>query len=579
MTVRTLAPQYDQGYIYTYSDLDAGSQNRIDLSDISGRQAVIGAQIINKGLLSTPLVNMSTRGINILLKSTMVQKAREQAVYDALGVSGDNVKELSDALREALFGELAEEVDYKDGQGPTRRMDKVFSFLRDYLKEVLYKDAKKIENAFGKGTTSDAFIEKAYNEISDPNAYLTSSLNESSKNGFLITGLKNLENIYKKRNKNEREILSLYNNLQKDPPTSDAILEILEKAKRQENKVSSSSPLGKNTSLTPAEMEKIVEKYSKTANRAATGDIGEMAFSSFVESNIGEIERGVRKIFEVRVTPTSNWAGDIGRKYQSSYANSLLSFLDSHYDNHPLLRDFVVANSKTKTHSILPKEDVVIDVWLNENKIADLLLPIGVSIKTSFHETNRYKKVDPYDDITIQSSSFRSFLQNLFYVPSNCLGDASLFYQDLLKIAMNLAGEVGWSNPNYKFQTIMSKTINYFAYVWLTGVVTERGTHSDFFFAYKNRKTYLIPMSAILEKVAAMRFSNPLIKEDETHSLWQQFSFTDEQLAALDSSKRRSGGSNKLLEMQNYALGPHGISKLGSIKLSNFPNLVQGMGL
>lgn len=578
-----MAPQYDQGYIYTYSDLDKASQKKINVLDLSGRREKIGEQIVNKGLLINPLKDMARTGGNILDASIKKQEEREKSVYSALGVSGDDVKTLSDNLRKAIFGDFAEEVDYKDGQEPTRRMDKVFTFLRDYLKEVLYKDVAAIE-----GNTTDAnSIINTYNEIFDPVEYLKDSLEESKNSGFLITDLEKIKDICKKKSKKENELLSVYNNLQEqDQITSDAILDILQVAKHQANSIIASPSFQKYITLeqdgyhiTLEGAKSLIKKYSNIAARTVTGDIGEKAFSCFVDYNRSKIEQ---QICNIVVTPTSDWAGDTGKNYQTNYTNLFKNYLSTHYDNHPLLRDFITVTSMNKAASLLPKEDVAINIFLDDGKIASLI-STGVSIKTSFYEGEK----EDFNNLTIQSSSFRSFLQNLFYVPSNCLGDAATFYQALLKIAMNLAGEVGWENPKYDFHSIMSKAINYFAYVWFTGVISDESLtgHSDFFFVYKNRKTYLIPMSAILKKVATNINSNPLLKENPT--LWHTYSFSDTELATLDLNKGGVYEGYYLKAAQEYALSSfrqgkniiHRLSQNGQIKLSNFPNLVQGMGL
>lgn len=584
VAVRTLASQYDEGYIYTYSDLDESERKKVNVLDISGRRADIGRQIINKGLLNGPLNDISSKGKAILEKSIKEQEAREKSVYSALGVSGGDVKTLSDNLRKALFGEFADEVDYGDGKGPTRRMDEVFTFLRDYLKEVVYKDAE----AIGENTTDVNSIINTYNKVVDPAGYLTDSLEKSKNSGFLITDLKKIEDICKKKSKKENELLSVYNNLRKqDQITSEAILDILQVAKHQANSTLTSSSFQKYITLkqdgyhiTLEGAKSLVIKYSKIAKRAVTGDIGEKLFSYFVDYNRNKIEQGVCRIV---ATPTSDWAGDTGEKYQINKTNLLKNYLSSHYDNHPLLSDFITVTSMNHASSLLPKEDVAIDILLDEGKLASLIFS-GVSIKTSFYEGTN----EDFNGLTIQSSSFRSFLQNLFYVPSNCLGDAATFYQALLKIVMNLAGEVGWNESGYNFQEIMAKAINYFAYVWFTGVISDEGAtgHSDFFFVYKNRKTYLIPMSAILQKVLdAMEGSNFLLKEDP--ALWRVYSFSDTELAALDLNKGGAYEGYYLKATQEYALSSsrqgkkiiHRLSQNGQIKLSNFPNLVQGMGL
>lgn len=578
-----MAPQYDQGYIYTYSDLDKASQKKINVLDLSGRRKKIGEQIVNKGLLINPLKDMVRTGGNILDASIKKQEEREKSVYSALGVSGDNVKTLSDNLRKAIFGDLAEEVDYKNGQEPTRRMDEVFTFLRDYLKEVLYKDVAAITE----NTTDANTIINTYNEIFDPAKHLKDSLEKSKNSGFLITDLEKIKDICKKKSKKENELLSIYNNLQEqDQITSDIILDILQVANHQANSIIASRPFQKYITLeqdgyhiTLEGAKSLIKKYSGITARLVTGDIGEKAFSCFVDYNRSKIEQQVCSIV---ATPTSDWAGDTGKNYQTNYTNLFKNYLSSHYDNHPLLRDFITVTSMGKSSSLLPKEDVAIDIFLDDGKIASLI-STGVSIKTSFYEGGK----EDFNGLTIQSSSFRSFLQNLFYVPSNCLGDAAIFYQALLKIAMNLAGEVGWENSTYNFHNIMSKAINYFAYVWFTGVISDESLtgHSDFFFVYKNRKTYLIPMSAILKKVAANRHSNPLLKEDP--ALWHTYSFSDTELATLDLNKGGVYEGYHLKAAQEYALSSsrqgkniiHRLSQNGQIKLSNFPNLVQGMGL
>ena len=577
--------QYNQGYIYTYSDLDKASQDEINLLDLSGRREKIGEQIINKGFLNKPLKQIDTVGKEILKISIIKQEKREQAVYKALGVSGDDVKTLSDNLRKALFGELADEVDYKDGQGPTKRMDKIFTFLRDYLHDALYEDVKNIAEGIKNGTAEDKDVITVYNRLSDPAQHLTVGLAAAQKrDGFLITDIEELKKIYEKEQKSKQEILSLYNNLQQDPITANAVTDILQVAKQQNKSASASSSLGQNASLNMRTIKKLVAKYARIAKMSVTGDVGEKAVSYFVEYGQVNIIEGVQKAFTLNVIPTSKWANN-NKGYLDSAAESLTNYLNNHYNGHPLLKDFVVAKNKKMVSSLLPKEDIAIEITLNGGKIASSLLPniTGISIKTSFYEGTN----EDFNGLTIQSSSFRSFLQNLFYAPSGSLGYAATFYQALLKIAMNLAGEVGWGEfvsggTAYTFHSIMSDAINYFAYVWLTGVISneKKPNHSDFFFVYKDRKTYLIPMSALLKEVEnKMSNSDPLIKEGNL--LWQKYSIPDEQLAALDNAKKGNGvgKGDELLKMQEYVLGPHGISRPGQIKLSNFPNLVQGMGL